>query len=94
MKNNQLTFILVGILFLSALATTALTYKYIYLMRQLPNLQVKMVILKNTQNFMNQLLTDSSEYAKKDKEIEPLLQSVIATPANSEVMLPPKAPAK
>ena len=94
MKNNQLTFILVGVLFLSALATTALTYKFISLMRRSRAVQVKLLIVNNTQNFMNQLLADSSEYAKRDKDIQPLLDSVATTPANSAVMLPTKPAGK
>ncbi len=89
MKNNQLTFILVGVFFLTTLGAAALTYKYISAYRREQALKFK---LDYTQTFLNQLLTETAEYSKKDPGVTPILQSLATQ--NPAAMLPPRAAAK
>jgi hypothetical protein len=90
MKNNQLTFILAGVLFLTTLGTVALSYKLTSSLRKWQTLQVKILLLGNTQRFLGQLIGQSEEYAKKDPGINPILQSINGANPNSAATLPPR----
>jgi hypothetical protein len=94
MKNNQLTFILVGVFFLTTLATAVLSYKFVSSLHRMQVLQVRMVYVNNTQNFLNQLLNEAAEYGKKNPDIMPLVQSVAAPSPNAAAALPSTMPAK
>lgn len=90
MKNNQLTFILVGVFFLTTLGTAALSYKFTSSFRKLQAVQMRLNVLKNTDLFLNQLIKESEEYGKKDPGITPILQSIANTSPNPAAMLPPR----
>ncbi len=96
MKNNQLTFILVGVFFLATLGTSVLSWRFVSSVRKLqemqPAIQAKMALMNNTKAFLEHLGTETAEYAKKDPNINAVLQS-LNTPANSAAVLP-KTPAK
>jgi hypothetical protein len=89
MKNNQLTFILLGVFFLTTLGTSVLSYKFTSSFRRLQAVQVKINILKNTELFLNQLIKDSDEYSKKDPGITPILQGIANPTPNPAAVLPP-----
>jgi hypothetical protein len=94
MKNNQLTFILLGVFFLTTLGTAVLSYKFTSSFRRLQAVQVKINMLKNTELFLNQLIKESDDYSKKDPSITPILQGIATTSPNPAAMLPPSSPAK
>lgn len=93
MKNNQLTFALVGVLFLTTLGTAVLSFKYVSSMRRFQAVQIRLLLLNNTRSFLTQLINDSAEYGKKDSSINPILQSIMSPNpnANPAAVLPPKS---
>ena len=90
MTKNQLTLVLVGVLFLSTLATVYLTQKFNSSTKQMVEENVKLQKMQNTIAVLQQLYNDSVEYGKKNPGIQPVLQYVTNIPAT----LPAKAPAK
>jgi hypothetical protein len=94
MKNNQFTFILVGVFFLMTLAAVVLCAKFNSSVRDFQTVQVKQKMLVNTQIFLNQLQASIAEYSKKDPAINTMIQSFANTTANPAAMLPSKTPAK
>jgi hypothetical protein len=90
MKNNQLTFILLGVFFLTTLGTAVLSYKFNSSFRRLQAVQMKINILKNTELFLNQLIKESQDYSKKDPGITPILQSITTPTPNPAAVLPSK----
>jgi hypothetical protein len=94
MKNNQFTFILVGVFFLMTLGTVVLGVKFNSSVREYQAIEVKHKMLVNTQFFLNQLSATIAEYSKKDPAINSMIQSFANASANPAAMLPSKTPAK
>jgi hypothetical protein len=92
MKNNQLTFILVGVFFLTTLGTVVLGLKFNSSVREFQAADMRHRMFNNTQIFVNQLSAAVSEYSKKDPGINAVLQSFAAQ--NPAAELPAKTPAK
>lgn len=90
MKNNQFVFILVGVFFLTTLGAVVFSYRFISSLRTLQGMQQKLSVVKYTQGFLNQLGTETLEYAKKDPGINAALQITNAN-ANPAATLPPPA---
>ncbi len=86
MKNNQLTFILVGVFFLTTLATIVLSYKFVNSVRTLQATQAQLNKVNVTKGFLNQLAADTAEYAKKNPDINAVLQPF--TNPNAAAVLP------
>jgi hypothetical protein len=86
MRNNQLTFILVGVFFLTTMGAVVLSYRFINSVRTLQNVQQRLSVVNYTKGFINQLGAETSEYAKKDPAISAVLQ-----PPNAAATLPPAA---
>ena len=86
MKNNPLAATLLGLLLVSTIFTTVLTYRYIASLRKLRGLQPAIVQINNNRNIMQALANDTVEYSKRNPSIDPLLQSVGLKPG-------PNAPA-
>ncbi|MDB6023636.1 MAG: hypothetical protein JWQ04_3493 [Pedosphaera sp.] len=74
MKNNQLTGMLLGLLFLSTLATVGLIYKYNSSVHKLQALQSEVVAANNARGLVQAILTDTVEYSKTHPDINRLLQ--------------------
>jgi hypothetical protein len=94
MKNNQFTFILVGVFFLTTLATAVLSCKFVNSVRNLQAMQVKLGTVNFTKGFLNQLAADTAEYSKKDPGINAVIQpfSAAAAAANPASVLPKTTP--
>ncbi len=76
MKNNGMTTILLGALTLSALASVVLCWLYISSTREWRSLQTQANIINNNRALINALATDTVEYSKTHRDIEPILESV------------------
>jgi hypothetical protein len=94
MKNNQFTFILVGVFFLMTLATVVLGVKFNSSIHEYQAVEPKHKMLLTTQIFLNQLSATIAEYSKKDPNINVMIQSFANANANPAGMLPSKSPAK
>lgn len=79
MRNNQLGGILLGLFFLSTLATAGLTLKYNSNIRQLQQLQPILNSVNTGRNLMQALLTDTVEYSKTHPDINRVLQPYITS---------------
>jgi hypothetical protein len=76
MRNNQMTSLLVGMLFLLTLFTGWLTLKYNWSLRDLQQVQAKANSVNTLRNTLQSLAAETIEYSKKNPAIEPLLQSL------------------
>ena len=80
MKNNQLTGMLLGLVFLSTLASAALMWKYNYAIHRIQSLQGEPAVAEASaaQTVMQQLLNETVEYAKSSKnpDITRIVQGV------------------
>jgi hypothetical protein len=74
MKNNQLAGMLLGLLFLSSLASIGLIYKYDSSLHKLRRLQPEVMAANNARNILQLLLNDSIEYSKTHPEMKTVLQ--------------------
>ena len=86
MRNNQIVFILVGVLFLASVGAAVLSYRFISSIKTLQGYQDRLTVVNYTKGFLNQLAAETSEYAKKDSGINAILQ-----PSNAAATLPPPA---
>jgi hypothetical protein len=92
MKNNQFTFILVGVFFLTTLGTVVLSYKFVNSVRTLQAAQAKLSTVSFTKGFLNQLAADTAEYSKKYPDINAVIQPFTASTANPAAVLPKTTP--
>ena len=80
MKNNQLTGMFLGLVFLSTLASAALMWKYNYTIHKIQSLQGQPAVAEASaaQNVMQSLLNETIEYAKntKNPDIARIVQGV------------------
>ena len=83
MKNNGMTTILLGVLTLSALASVVLCWLYISNTRELRSLQSQANIINNNRTVINALANDIVEYSKRNKDIDPILESVGLKPGKA-----------
>ena len=88
MKNNQLALMLVGVLFLSSLATVVLTYGYISSQNKMRRLQPQISRGSFDRNFIQSLVNDCLEYSKHNKDIMPLIQSIQPAAAKAAQAVP------
>jgi hypothetical protein len=81
MKNNQLTAMLVGLLFLSTLGSIALIYKYNSTFRNGQRLEPMLKEISDIEKIMSMLSNDTVEYSKttKNPDMAHLLQT-LSTP--------------
>ena len=91
MKNNQLTGMFLGLLFLSTLASVGLIYKYNSSFHKLQRLQPELIAANNARSLLQAILNDTLEYSKTHPDINRVLQ-----PYNtgSKPAAPAAAPAK
>jgi hypothetical protein len=94
MKNNQLTGMLLGLVFLSTLASAGLMMDYNHTLHKIQDLQGQpgVAAANAAQTVMQSLLNDTIEYAKttKNPEIARLVQGV----TGGKSPLPASKPAK
>jgi hypothetical protein len=92
MKNNQFTFILVGVFFLTTLGTVVLSYRFVNSVRTLQATQAKLSAVNFTKGFLSQLAADTAEYAKKDSGINAVIQPFTTPNANPAAVVPKATP--
>jgi hypothetical protein len=94
MKNNQLTGMFLGLVFLSTLASAALMWKYNYAIHKIQSLQGQPVVAEASaaQNVMQSLLNDTVEYAKNTKN--PDIARIVQGVTGGKAQLPAAKPAK
>jgi hypothetical protein len=92
MKNNQLTFMLAGMLFLCALASAWLVYNYNSSLHKMQELQPKVSSIGATRNILAAVAADAVEYSKKDHSIDQILQTFNLKPGSRPVT--PATPAR
>ena len=94
MKNNQLTFMLAGMLFLSALASAWLVYSYNASLHKLQELQPNVASIGAARNILQSVVTEAIEYSKKDRSIDPILQTFNIKPGGKPAAAAPTRPGK
>jgi len=78
MKNDPLTTALLGALLVSALLSLVFFERFIANSRELRTVNTQAAYINNMNNnraLLNSLANDALEYSKKNKDIEPLLES-------------------
>ena len=78
MKNDPLTTALLGALLVSALLSLVFFERYIANTRELRTINSRAAYINNMNNnrsLLNALANDAVEYSKKNKDIDPLLES-------------------
>jgi len=88
MKNNQFTFILVGVLFLVTLGTAVLGLKYNSSIKGFQAADSRHKKFVNSQIILNRLAGDIAEYSKKDPGINAMLESFASANSNPAGVLP------
>ncbi len=76
MKNNPLITILLGLLTISALASLVFCWLWMSNVRMHRDLAQKMAVINNNRGVINALASETVEYSKKHKDMEPILESV------------------
>jgi hypothetical protein len=76
MRNNSFTGLLVGLLFVSALAAGVQVLRLSFATRDLRRLQPRIIEINSHLNVAQALLNDTLEYSKRNPAIDPLLQSM------------------
>jgi hypothetical protein len=76
MRNKPFTALLVGLLFISALAAAVQVLRLSFATRDLRRLQPRIIELNAHLNVAQALLNDTLEYSKRNPAIDPLLQSM------------------
>jgi len=76
MRNNSFTALLVGLLFVSAVAAAVQVLRLVFGTRDLRRIQPRIVEINAHLNVAQALLNDTLEYSKHNPAIDPLLQSM------------------
>jgi hypothetical protein len=92
MKNNPLITILLGLLTISALASLVFCWLWMSNVREHRELARQMALINNNRNVINALASETVEYSKKHKDIEPLLESVGLKPGSNSATVPTAKP--
>lgn len=83
MKPHLLGNVLVGIAGLTILIVVALCYAYVQDVRQSRRLQGQLILATMNRNRAQALAADAQEFAKKNKQMEALLQSLSRLPVSA-----------
>lgn len=83
MRNNGFTKLLVGLLVVFVLATSALTFLYVRSVQKLNRLQLQNALIVRNRALVNSLAAESIEYSKRNPALDPVLQSVGIKPKGS-----------
>jgi hypothetical protein len=76
MRNNSFTALLVGLLFVSAVAAAVQVLRLSVATRDLRRIQPRVIEIQSHLNVAQALLNDTLEYSKHNPAIDPLLQSM------------------
>ena len=76
MRNNSYTALLVGLLFISAVAAAVQVLRLSFAMRDLRRIQPRIMEINANLSLTQALLNDTLEYSKRNPAIDPLLQSM------------------
>ena len=76
MRNNSFTALLVGLLFISAVAASVQVLRLSFATRDLRRIQPRVIEINSHLNVAQALLNDTLEYSKHNPAIDPLLQSM------------------
>ena len=76
MRNNSYTALLVGLLFISAVAAAVQVLRLSFAMRDLRRIQPRIMEINANLSLTQALLNDTLEYSKRNPAIDPLLQSL------------------
>ena len=97
MKNDPLTTALLGALLVSALLSLVFFERYIANARELRTINERVAYINTMNNNrvqLNALLNDAVKYSKKNKDIEPLLESFNLRPGRAASVAPNKPATK
>ncbi|HEV2392022.1 MAG TPA: hypothetical protein VG146_06625 [Verrucomicrobiae bacterium] len=83
MRNSPLTTVLLFILFLSALASLFLCWRYIAYAREFRDLQREVVAVQSRRAFIQSLASETLEYSKRNPAIDPILEGAGLIPPNT-----------
>ena len=75
--------LLVGLLVVFVLATSALTFLYVRSVQKLNRLQLQNALIVRNRALVNSLAAESIEYSKRNPALDPVLQSVGIKPKGS-----------
>jgi hypothetical protein len=92
MKSNALTNLLVGLVVLTVLATTALALYYVRSVQKLNGLQLQTSIINRNRALASSLVNDAVEYSKRNPAIDPILQSIGVKPRAASSSAPSVKP--
>ena len=76
MKNKSFTALLVGLLFVSAVAAAVQVLRLSFATRDLRRIQPRVVEINSRLSVAQALLNDTLEYSKRNPAIDPLLQAM------------------
>lgn len=76
MKNNLLTTILTWVLATSLILSMVFCIQFFFKTRELRQHQGDMARYQNTRQFVNLLVNDTVEYAKRDQGVAPILEVI------------------
>ena len=76
MKNDTLTGVLIGVLTLCTLFLIFFCVFHVFTLRQVRQMQAKMIVINSRRQAINALATDVMEYSKTHPAIDPVLESV------------------
>ncbi len=76
MRNNSFAAVLVGLLFISAVAAAVQVLRLSFATRDLRRMHPRIVEINAHWNLAQALLNDTLEYSKRNPAIDPLLQSL------------------
>ena len=90
MKSENVSPVLVLLLFIAALAAVWLSVRWFFSMREMQQLQAQQVYVNNTRAAAQALANDVIRYADRNPAMEPLLTEFNLRPATNQ---PPSKPA-
>jgi len=94
MKNDSLTWLLVGAVGCSAIASlVVLLFCYVPADRELRALQGQAFMMNNRRMGLTALINDAAEYSKKNAAILPILETVGVNPPKTAPAATPNKPA-
>ncbi len=93
MKNHAVTNLLLGLVALSVVSTSALALIYVRAVQNLNRLQFQSARVTRNRALINSLASDAVEYSRRNPSIDPVLQSVGIKPrSGSAPTQPPVKP--
>jgi len=76
MKKQPLILTLMVVLFINAVATPILSYRFIQITRELNRLKSQYNAVNGNTQLLQQMLSESIEYSKKNPALDPVLERI------------------